>query len=498
MAKRRPPSSAVRCRRPPPGRSRLPPHAESWRKEFVGWPKASHGSVEALPPTPRQDTEILAAMRGVDLAEVLEACAAMAALPENAGVQKWGCIKLTHCTDHETLAADALQLVVAALRTHWTNPQVQDWASRALATLCSGMDRASCARKEEAVAEGALEALVKSARSKEVTVKRSAIGALGTLCCGEDVGRPQRVMRALEAQALEILQQTLKTDDSSRTNRGQRSEDHGGPRSRTIRKVFAALAQLMEAAPEEVSSGETLELVEKAMAVRHDNLEIQQVGRHIQQVAVPRDCAKEKPSYWSGRATDASGWSVCPVTDATTLNALRKMFLVDHPEDLGKGRDADKKGMFGAGCYFAEDAEKVDQYARPDAGPSGPGHAELAELHARLYREGRTHPGEDVFYAFVARVVCGACLHTDGLDRNRPPRDAASGQEIFVNSDMKQLVEIPGTTPPERYQTLVVNVAKGPVPGVSSRSVLRNREFVSFNRVAIYPEYVLAFLRKLT
>ena len=31
--------------------------------------------------------------------------------------------------------------------------------------------------------------------------------------------------------------------------------------ARTIRKVFAALAQLMEAAPEEVSSGETLELV---------------------------------------------------------------------------------------------------------------------------------------------------------------------------------------------------------------------------------------------
>lgn len=31
------------------------------------------------------------------------------------------------------------------------------------------MDRASCARKEEAVAEGALEALVKSAQSKEAT-----------------------------------------------------------------------------------------------------------------------------------------------------------------------------------------------------------------------------------------------------------------------------------------------------------------------------------------
>eukprot|EP00913_Durusdinium_trenchii_P031319 g29326.t1 len=52
---------------------------------------------------------------------------------------------------------------------------------------------------------------------------------------------------------------------------------------------------------------------------------------------------------------------------------------------------------------------------------------------------------------------------------------------------MKQLVEIPGTTPPERYQTLVVNVNKEFIKG--ERRVYRNREFVSFNRVAIYPEY---------
>ncbi|CAK9102707.1 unnamed protein product, partial [Durusdinium trenchii] len=257
----------------------------------------------------------------------------MAALPENVWVQIGGCIKLSHCVGHDTIAADALKLVVAALMTHRTNPQVQDWASQALAALCSGMDSACCARKEQAMAEGALEALVKSAQSKEVNVKRSAIGALGNLCCGGDVGRTQRVMRALEAQALEILQQTLKTDDSSRT---------APVAARTIRKVFAALAQLMEAAPEEVSSGETLELVEKAMAARHDNLEIQQVGRHIQQVAAPRDCAKEKPSYWSGQATDASGWNLCPVTEETTLNALRKIFLVDRPKELGKGKDTEK------------------------------------------------------------------------------------------------------------------------------------------------------------
>jgi len=33
----------------------------------------------------------------------------------------------------------------------------------------SGMDSACCARKEQAMAEGALEALVKSAQSKEAT-----------------------------------------------------------------------------------------------------------------------------------------------------------------------------------------------------------------------------------------------------------------------------------------------------------------------------------------
>jgi len=49
--------------------------------------------------------------------------------------------------------------------------------------------------------------------------------------------------------------------------------------------------------------------------------------------------------------------------------------------------------MFGAGCYFAEDVEKVDQYARPDKGPEGPDHEKLAGLHARLYKDGRTHPG---------------------------------------------------------------------------------------------------------
>lgn len=41
--------------------------------------------------------------------------------------------------------------------------------------------------------------------------------------------------------------------------------------------------------------------------------------------------------------------------------------------------------MFGAGCYFAEDPEKIDQYVRPDPHHNAPG---LEELHSRLYTDG--------------------------------------------------------------------------------------------------------------
>ena len=80
--------------------------------------------------------------------------------------------------------------------------------------------------------------------------------------------------------------------------------------------------------------------------------------------------------------------------------------------------------MFGAGCYFAEDAEKVDQYARPDAGPSGPGHAELAERCMRgstgrderiqvPRRRGRgptvgeIHHADHVYHVGVCSKICG-------------------------------------------------------------------------------------------
>ncbi|CAK9006688.1 unnamed protein product [Durusdinium trenchii] len=495
----------------------------------------------------------------------------MAALPENPEVQKWGCMKLSLCGGHERAAAEAEapRLIAAAMKQHEQNGQIQDWGSQAFAAFCAGADPESCSRKDGAVAEGAVEVLVKAAVSKKASAKRQAIGALGSLFRGEDVGCMQRAARLVEARVPQLLEQALKDDESSRT----------------VRKVFGALAELVQVVPEQLSP-EMLELVERALAANAGYEEIQRLGERIQQAAPQRECSKDKPTYWSGHIGD-EGWAACPVT-GETLSALRTMFVVNHPAELGRGRDADsyprkyndlrvhcawriehedgwdsfalerskvqktmkrlrqqgvpvqrwqskleeaskslpgstylretgerfllhgcspevvlgilhsgfddkvtKKGMFGAGCYFAEDPEKADQYARPDPHHKASG---LEELHARLYNGENTHPEGDVFYCFAVRVVCGACVQTKGLDKSRPTKDALSGEEIFFNADLKQLVEIPGTTPPERYHTLVVN----PTSESTGRSVYRNREVISFKGAMTYAEYLIAFTRELT
>ena len=83
------------------------------------------------------------------------------------------------------------------------------------------------------------------------------------------------------------------------------------------------------------------------------------------------------------------------------------------------------RGMFGAGCYFAEDSEKMDQYAKVEKDRT-PG---LDKFHSRLYGTGNTRPDGDVFYCLVVRLACGASFQTNGLDDSKPPRDVDSGQE---------------------------------------------------------------------
>ena len=59
------------------------------------------------------------------------------------------------------------------------------------------------------------------------------------------------------------------------------------------------------------------------------------------------------------------------------------------------------RGMFGAGCYFAEDPEKMDQYGKAETGTS-PG---LEKFHGQLYGSGTSRPAGDVFYCLVVRLL---------------------------------------------------------------------------------------------
>ena len=113
----------------------------------------------------------------------------------------------------------------------------------------------------------------------------------------------------------------------------------------------------------------------------------------------------------------------------------------------------------------------------------------MEELHKRLFRPGgHHHPGDDLFYAFVARVACGAQLATRGLaQEDRPPtRDVDTGAMVFHNDERRELAVVPGSTPPVHFHSLVVNTGK---------ALKRFREFVVYDASRVYVEYLLAYRR---
>lgn len=301
----------------------------------------------------------------------------------------------------------------------------------------------------------------------------------------------------------------------------------------------------------------------------------------LSQPSIPKQLAKEVPSYWSGQDLD-QGWIAVPVAEET-FQKLSALFVVTQPRELGTGRDAasysraysnlklrcawriehqslwdkyvaerndvirhlrqlerssietpqwrskledstvgmpdelcapigeryllhgtkpevlldilhqgfnDKlaslRGMFGAGAYFAEDPEKIDQYTREDPGHEAPG---LERLHSRLYRAGgHQHPGDHIFYCFVVRVTCGACFLSRGFKDKL--RDHDSGFQVFVNEDRRELSAVPGSDPRIPYHTLVVQTGNE-----AKHRIERFREVISFSANRAYPEYLLAYQR---
>ncbi|CAE8601108.1 unnamed protein product [Polarella glacialis] len=139
-----------------------------------------------------------------------------------------------------------------------------------------------------------------------------------------------------------------------------------------------------------------------------------------------------------------------------------------------------RSGAFGAGVYLAEEAAKIDQYTTPDSSYE---QDQLDELHARLFRPSwPKHPEEDLFYCIVVRTVLGHPVFTK--DAVKSLND--NGGAVFHDEDRRELVQVPGSSPPVRYSSLIAE--KG-------EAIKRFREFVIFTRSQMYVEYIVAFKR---
>jgi len=132
-------------------------------------------------------------------------------------------------------------------------------------------------------------------------------------------------------------------------------------------------------------------------------------------------------------------------------------------------------GLFGQGTYFAEDVAKNDQYCTPDAGAQ-------ADIKKTLFDElGIEHPGVDLYYVFVCRVLLGHFVKTqDGKSR-------LDGGGSIWSSEKRELCAIPGSKPPLLHHSLIAETGK---------MLMRFREFIVYHGDRIYPEYLVAYERK--
>ncbi|OLP84261.1 putative serine/threonine-protein kinase pats1 [Symbiodinium microadriaticum] len=221
-------------------------------------------------------------------------------------------------------------------------------------------------------------------------------------------------------------------------------------------------------------------LWDKYVAERND------VIRHLRQL---ERSSIETPQWRSKleEATVGMPDELCaPIGERYLLHGTKPEVLLDILHQGFNDKLASLRGMFGAGAYFAEDPEKIDQYTREDPGHEAPG---LERLHSRLYRAGgHQHPGDHIFYCFVVRVTCGACFLSHGFKDKL--RDHDSDFQVFVNEDRRELSAVPGSDPRIPYHTLVVQTGKE-----AKHRIERFREVISFSANRAYPEYLLAYQR---
>lgn len=177
------------------------------------------------------------------------------------------------------------------------------------------------------------------------------------------------------------------------------------------------------------------------------------------------------------------------VNETMLMHGTKPQFLLDILANGPNERYSGATGaLFGHGMYFAEDADKVDQYVSVDKefikqrGPS------KGALHARLYpgsaREG-SHPGS-VYYMLLCRVALGHYVRTRDQAPTCKSIDGGGGGPVFARENPRELSNVPNVNPPIHYHALIGE--KGP-------GHLRHREVVCFHGEYLYPEYLLGVQR---
>lgn len=137
-------------------------------------------------------------------------------------------------------------------------------------------------------------------------------------------------------------------------------------------------------------------------------------------------------------------------------------------------------GLFGHGLYLAEDPEKIDQYCTVDP-QSGARRGDLRELHWHLYGEDRGPPC-DVFYAFLCQATLGFSVRThDGVTAT------VGATKVFASDDMREFADIPRSTPPTPYHSLVAE---------TGAKIMRHREFVLCDATRQVAKYLVAYQRE--
>ena len=176
-----------------------------------------------------------------------------------------------------------------------------------------------------------------------------------------------------------------------------------------------------------------------------------------------------------------------------TLDASSgEMFLLHgtSPENLysilfeGLDPELSRNGLFGRGVYFADNAAKVDMYAKVDNVFQKEG--ELAKFHEKVYDHRSCKHPKGVRYALICRVLLGRIIKTtDGESScHQQTSRSTTCSDLFVDSERSKLAAFSDGKVPS---SLVAE------PGERARTF---REYVIFNPDQVFVEYLVAYQRE--